>query len=80
MDAVNASPSNTAHASPAPCRRAATARACGPAAAVRPSGLRSVTPSVGASPLAATAKYTRTWVTVLGLNPLDSSHGASIPF
>lgn len=45
---------------PPAARRAAKAAACLPVAAVNPSGLTSVFPSIGFSPIFATAKYTST--------------------
>mmetsp|Transcript_25211 Transcript_25211/g.64024 ORF Transcript_25211/g.64024 Transcript_25211/m.64024 type:complete len:362 (+) Transcript_25211:276-1361(+) len=70
--------SSTLQLSPPACSRSATACACGPYAAVRPSGLTSVFPSMGASPALATAKYTSTCV--FSPRPCASSHGCSMPF
>mmetsp|Transcript_8253 Transcript_8253/g.20868 ORF Transcript_8253/g.20868 Transcript_8253/m.20868 type:complete len:213 (+) Transcript_8253:174-812(+) len=70
--------SSTWQVIPPDARRAASASAHLPFAAVRPSGLTSVMPSVGFSPSLATAKYTS--ACVLSPSPRASSHGCSIPF
>ena len=53
---VYSSPSSSRHLSPPPCSRAANVAAHLPLAAVRPSGLVSVMPSMGDSPSLATAR------------------------
>lgn len=68
----------TLQVSPPFCRRAATAGAQLPNAAVSPSGLVSVIPSTGGSPSFDTAKYAKTWFA--STSPLLSNHGSSIPF